>query len=113
MNTTKLIAAAILGDDAAKEKALRQITCQTAASHACFCQCGNIHDQKKIHVIEVVHPDKSENTLAACCPECFNAKLPIFRRIVSNAQAEALRASTEPSIVRVATWTKYFTIDAE
>jgi hypothetical protein len=113
MNTTKLIAAAILGDDAAKGKALRQITCQTAASHACFCQCGNIHDQKKIHVIEVVHPDKSEHTLAACCPACFAKNLPVFRRIVSNAQAEALRASTEPSIVRVATWTKYFTIDAE
>lgn len=113
MNTTKLIASAILGDDAAKEKALRQITCHTAASHACFCQCGNIHDQKKIHVIEVVRPDKSENTLAACCPQCFEKHLPTFRRIVSNAQAEALLASTEPSVVRVATWTQYFTIDAE
>lgn len=113
MNTQKLIAAAILGDDAAKEKALRQITCQTAASHAMFCGCGAIHDQKKIHVIEIVHPGGKEQTLAAVCPACFEKNLPSIRRIVANVGCEALRLNTEPSRVRVATWKQFIFVNAE
>ena len=113
MNTSKLIAAAILGDDIAKEKALRQITCQTAAAHAMVCACGAIHDQKKIHVIEIVHPDKSEQTLSACCPACFEKNLPAIRRVVANVEREAVQLNTEAGRVRVATWKQFIYVNAE
>jgi hypothetical protein len=67
----KLIGAAILGDDKEKTDSMRQITCKLAASQRMVCDCGDILDQKTVHVLEMVHRETGkESTLTACCQSC-------------------------------------------
>jgi len=67
----KLIASALLGDDAEKAKVLRRITCKSAASTRMFCDCGEILDQKTVYVLEMNHKATGkESTLTACCKAC-------------------------------------------
>lgn len=113
MRTEKLIAAAILGDDKDKEKALRQLTCKTAASHAMVCECGAIHDMKKIHVIEIVDSDGMEQTLAACCPACFAKHCPRLEAMALKAGADYRAENMEPSRIRVATWKEFIVLPCE
>lgn len=113
MNTSKLIAQALLGNDEDKETALRQITCNAASSTAMVCECGSIHDERRIHVIEVIHNDGKEQTLAACCPQCFAKNLTAIENVAKKATAEYLKEGQTPPRVRVATWKKFIFIDAK
>lgn len=76
MNIQKAIGQAILGDDATRARVMRQITCNTSARIKCFCDCGNILDEKKVTVLEI-HGAK-ETTLGAYCDECAPAAIDRF-----------------------------------
>ncbi len=107
MNTQKLIARAILGTDEDKETALRQITCNTAARTAMVCECGQIHDEKKIHVVEVIHNDGTEQTMCAVCPACFKRHEPRLTAIATKARKDYADNEQTPPRLRVATWKKF------
>ena len=108
MEYEQIIGQALLTGD--HDKALRQITCKTAASTRMFCGCGNILDQKKIHVVEIVHNDGKEQTIAALCPECFAKNLPGIENVAKKATALHIEAKQEPPVVRVATWSKFIIV---
>ena len=108
MDYEKIIGTALLTGD--HDKSLRQITCKTAASHRMFCGCGAIHDEKKIHVVEIVHNDGKEQTIAALCPACWRKNLPAIERVAKKATADYVAAKQEPPIVRVATWAKFIIV---
>lgn len=80
-----LIGAALLGDEDAKNKAMRRVTCKLAASQKMFCDCGSILDQKTVHVLEMTHKETNkESTLTACCKTCAEkqgAKLQTIVRL--------------------------------
>ena len=59
MSIQKAIGQAIVGDDATKARVMRQLTCNTAARVKCFCDCGNILDEKKVTVLEIHGPKET------------------------------------------------------
>lgn len=61
-----MIGAAILGDDAEKEKQLRRYDCKLYAMKLVMCGCGQIHDQKKIQLL----CDESGEVRTVSCPAC-------------------------------------------
>jgi hypothetical protein len=107
-----LVGAAILAtDQTAKERSFARITCKLAASHRIFCGCGNVHDQKKIHVVEIVAPNGDEKCIGALCPKCYDAQHPVIVEVVRKAKAEYEANNVEPNVARVATWAGYFVIE--
>ena len=108
MEYEQIIGTALLTGD--HDKAMRRITCKTYASTAMFCGCGNVHDQRKIHVIEIVHADGKEQTIAALCPDCWKKNLAAIENVAKEAAKDYIEAKQEPSIVRVATWAKFIVI---
>jgi hypothetical protein len=104
----EIIGTALLTGD--HDKALRQITCKTAASQAMFCGCGQIHDQEKIHVVEIVHNDGAEQTIAALCPSCWKKNKAAIENVAKKAAADYVAAKQEPPVVRVATWKQFIVI---
>ena len=108
MDYEQIIGTALLTGD--HDKALRQITCKLAASTAMFCGCGNVHDKQKIHVVEIVHADGKEQTIAALCPDCWTKNLPAIENVAKAASKDYIEAKQEPPIVRVATWAKFIVI---
>ena len=84
-----LIGAALLGDDAAKAKSMRRVTCKAAASQKMFCDCGSILDQKTVHVLEMKRKGtEHENTLCACCKACAEKQGAKLQQIVRLHGAE-------------------------
>jgi len=78
-----LIGAAILGDNEAKSTAMRRVTCKAAASQRMFCDCGDILDQKTVHVLEMTRKaDGKESTLTACCKSCAEKQGEKLQQIV-------------------------------
>lgn len=61
-----MIGTAILGDHTEKERQMRRVDCKMYASQKMFCECGTIHDQKKIQILK----DDSGTVKAVCCPAC-------------------------------------------
>jgi hypothetical protein len=108
MEYEQIIGTALLTGD--HETGMRRTTCKLAASTAMFCGCGQIHDQKKIHVVEIVHNDGKEQTIAALCPECWLKNLPAIENVARKATADYVEAKQEPPIVRVATWAKFIIV---
>jgi hypothetical protein len=111
MKYEKIIGTALLTGD--HDKALRQITCKTAAIHRMFCGCGAVHDQKKIHVVEIVHNDGTEQTIAALCPDCWQKNEAAIQTVARKATALHIEAKQTPPIVRVATWGKFIVVKGE
>ena len=111
MEYEKIIGTALFTGD--HDKALRRITCKTAASTRIFCGCGNILDQKTVCVVEIVHNDGKEQTIAALCPECFAKNKAAIENVAKKATALHIEAGQEPPVVRVATWKKFIVIDAK
>ena len=108
MDYERIIGTALLTGD--HDKALRRTTCKLAASTRMFCGCGNVLDQKTVHVVEIVHNDGKEQTVAALCPECYAKNLPAIENVATKATALHIEAKQEPPIVRVATWAKFIVI---
>lgn len=108
MEYEEIIGQALLTGD--HEKALRQMTCKLAASHRMFCGCGAVLDQKKVHVVEIIHPDKREETIAALCPECYEKNAAGIASVAKKVSAEYREAGQEPPVVRVATWKQFIVI---
>lgn len=108
MEYEQIIGTALLTGD--HETGMRRTTCKLAASRAMFCGCGAVHDQKKIHVVEIVHNDGTEQTVAALCPECFAKNAAGIASVAKKAAADYVAAGQEPPIVRVATWAKFIVI---
>lgn len=108
MEYEKIIGTALLTGD--HDKALRQITCKTAAMTRMVCGCGNVHDEQKIRVIEIVHADGTEQTIAALCPDCCAKNMREIQIVAQKATALHVEAGQEPPIVRVATWAKFIVI---
>lgn len=108
MDYEEIIGTALLTGD--HDKAFRRITCKTAASTRMFCGCGAVHDEKKIHVVEIVHADGTEQTIAALCPDCWAKNLPAIENVAKKAAADYVEAKQEPPIVRVATWGKFIIV---
>jgi hypothetical protein len=107
-----LVGAAILATDTkTKDRAVARLTCKMAASTAMFCGCGNIHDQKKIHVVEIVEPTGKERTIGALCPKCYDVQRPVIVEVVRKAKAEYEANKVEPNVARVATWSGYTVIE--
>jgi hypothetical protein len=75
-----------------------------------FCGCGNVLDQKTVCVVEIVHNDGKEQTIAALCPDCWTKNLPAIENVARKATADYIEAGQEPPIVRVATWAKFIVI---
>ena len=108
MEYEQIIGQALLTGD--HDKAIRQMTCKLAASHRMFCGCGAVHDQKKIHVVEIIHADKREETIAALCPACYAKNAAGIASVAKRATADYLAAGQEPPVVRVATWKQFIVI---
>ena len=108
MEYEQIIGTALLTGD--HETGMRRTTCKLAASQAMFCGCGNVHDQRKIHVVEIVHNDGKEQTIAALCPECFATNLPAIENVAKKANADYIEAGQEPPVVRVATWEQFIIV---
>jgi hypothetical protein len=111
MEYEKIIGQALLTGD--HDKALRQITCKTAASHRMFCGCGAVHDERRIHVVEIVHADGAEQTIAALCPECWTQNKTAIENVAKKAAADYVEAKQTPPIVRVATWDRFIVVPGE
>ena len=47
----QMIGRAIMGDDADKDTQMRRVDCKMYASQKIFCECGDVHDQKKIQIL--------------------------------------------------------------
>ena len=102
MGYEEIIGQALLSGD--HETGMRRTTCKMAASHRIFCGCGAVHDQRRIHVVEIVHADKREQTIAALCPACWKKNKPAIERVAKKVIADYVEAKQEPPVVRVATW---------
>lgn len=111
MEFEQIIGTALVTGD--HDKALRQIACKTAAITRMFCGCGAIHDQRKIHVIEIVHNDGKEQTIAALCPDCYAKNAAGIASVAKKAAADYVAAKQEPPVVRVATWKQFIIIPGE
>jgi hypothetical protein len=108
MEYEQIIGQALLTGDHAT--GMRRTTCKLAASRAMLCGCGAVHDERRIHVVEIVHNDGAEQTIAALCPECWKKNLPAIERVAKKATALHIEAGQEPPIVRVATWGKFIIV---
>ena len=108
MDYEKIIGTALLTGD--HETGMRRTTCKLAASHRIFCGCGDVLDQKTVCVVEIVHNDGKEQTIAALCPECFAKNLPAIEGVAKKATADYVEAKQTPPVVRVATWKKFIVI---
>ena len=108
MDYEEIIGTALLTGD--HETGMRRTTCKLAASQTMFCGCGQIHDQKKIHVVEIIHTDKREETIAALCPACYAKNAAGIASVAKRATADYLAAGQEPPVVRVATWKQFIVI---
>jgi hypothetical protein len=108
MDYEQIIGQALLTGD--HETGIRRTTCKLAASQAMFCSCGAVHDQKKIHVVEIVHNDGAEQTIAALCPECWKKNKAAIENVAQKATADYVEAGQEPPIVRVATWARFIIV---
>ena len=108
MEYEQIIGQALLTGDHAT--GMRRTTCKLAASQAIFCGCGAVHDQKKIHVVEIVHADGKEQTIAALCPSCWTKNLPAIQRVAKKATADYVAANQTPPVVRVATWARFIIV---
>jgi len=62
----EMIGAALLGDDAEKEKQLRRVDCKLWASNKIFCECGAVHDQRKIQILK----NAEDKIVGVCCHNC-------------------------------------------
>jgi len=111
MNYEKIIGTALLTGDHAT--AMRRTTCKLAASQAMFCGCGAVHDQKKVHVVEIVYADNSEKTVAALCPDCFKKQKDTLQTTVDKVAKDYRDNDQEPPHIRVATWAKSILIEAK
>lgn len=111
MEYEEIIGTALLTGD--HETAMRRTTCKLAASRAMFCKCGQIHDQKKVHVVEVVYADNTEKTVAALCPACFKKQEPTLQTTVNKVAKDYRDNDQTPPHIRVATWSKSIIIEAK
>lgn len=110
MNYEQIIGTALLTGDHAT--AMRRTTCKLAASQAMFCSCGQIHDQRKVHVVEIVYADKSEKTVAALCPNCFAKQRDTLQNTVNKVAKDYRDNDQEPPVIRVATWNESIVIES-
>ena len=78
-----------------------------------LCKCGQIHDQKKIHVVEIVYADNTEKTVAALCPACFKEQENALQNTVSKVAKDYRDNDQKPPVIRVATWSKSITIESK
>jgi hypothetical protein len=108
MDYEQIIGTALLTGD--HDKALRQITCKAAAINRMLCGCGAVHDERRIHVVEIVHNDGKEQTIAALCPDCWTKNKTAIENVAKKATALHIEAKQEPPIVRVATWAKFIIV---
>ena len=111
MEYEEIIGQALLTGD--HETGMRRTTCKLAASHRIFCGCGQIHDQRKIHVVEIVHADGKEETISALCPECWQKNKTAIERVSQTAAKDYIEAGQTPPIVRVATWGRFIFVKGE
>ena len=108
MDYEEIIGNALLTGD--HETGLRRTTCKLAASQAMFCGCGQIHDQRKIHVVEIVYADNKEKTVAALCPACFKKQEPTLQATVDKVAKDYRENDKKPPHIRIATWAKSIVI---
>lgn len=108
MEYEQIIGQALLSGDHAT--GMRRTTCKMAASTAMFCGCGQIHDQRKIHVVEIVHNDGKEQTIAALCPACWMKNKTAIEAVAKKATALHIEANQTPPVVRVATWDRFIIV---
>ena len=108
MEYEQIIGTALLTGD--HSTGMRRTTCKLAASRAMFCGCGAVHDQKKVHVVEIVHNDGKEQTIAALCPDCWTKNKAAIENVATKAAALHIEAKQEPPVVRVATWDRFIVI---
>lgn len=111
MDYEEIIGTALLTGD--HETAMRRTTCKLAASTAMFCQCGQVHDQKKIHVVEIVYADSTEKTVAALCPACYVKQEPTLQKTVDKVAKDYRDNDQKPPALRIATWAKSIVIEAK
>lgn len=111
MDYEEIIGTALLTGDHAT--GMRRATCKLAASQAMFCKCGQIHDQKKIHVIEIIYADNTEKTVAALCPDCYAKQEPTLQNTVDKVAKDYRDKDQKPPHIRVATWSKSITIESK
>ena len=111
MKTEAMIGQAILGTDEDKARIMRQLTCRTAAAHCVTCECGNIHDEKKIAVVEVIDENGKERTLSACCIPCIRKNAAKIKEIEDRAAADYALHGQTPDKVRIATWDRFYTAE--
>jgi len=104
MEYEQIIGQALLTGD--HDTGMRRTTCKLAASTAMFCGCGDVHDQKQIHVVEIVHNDGTEQTIAALCPSCWTKNKAAIETVAKKATALHIEAKQTPPVVRVATWNR-------
>jgi len=108
MDYEQIIGTALLTGD--HDTGIRRTTCKLAASTAMFCGCGAVHDQRKIHVVEIVHNDGKEQTIAALCPECWTKNQAAIETVAKKATALHIEAGQKPPVVRVATWNRFIIV---
>jgi len=65
-NYEAMIGKALLGDDKEKTRQMIRVDCKMYASTKMFCECGQVHDQKKIQILR----DDKETIKAVCCRDC-------------------------------------------
>jgi len=111
MEYEEIIGTALLTGD--HETGMRRTTCKLAASHRIFCGCGQIHDQRRIHVVEIVHNDGKEQTIAALCPACWMKNKTAIEAVAKKVIADYVEAKQEPPVVRVATWDRLIIVKGE
>ena len=111
MEYEQIIGTALLTGDHAT--GMRRATCKLAASQAMFCGCGNILDQKTVHVLEIVHADGKEQTVAALCPECYAKQAETLQNTVNKVAKDYVEAGQKPPVIRIATWSKSIVIAAQ
>ncbi len=111
MEYEEIIGTALLTGD--HETGMRRATCKLAASTAMFCRCGDFHDQKKVHVVEIVHSDGKEQTVSALCPECYAKQEATLQDTVNKVAKDYIAAGQKPPAIRIATWSKSIVIEAK
>lgn len=111
MDYEEIIGTALLTGDHAT--GIRRTTCKLAASRAMFCGCGQIHDQKRVHVVEVVYADNTEKTVAALCPACYAKQEPTLQATVDKVAKDYRDNDQKPPVIRIATWAKSILIEAK
>jgi hypothetical protein len=92
-----MVGHALLGDDAEKEKQLRRIDCKLYASQKMFCECGNVHDQRKISILK----DGTGKIVGVCCPKCRQlAESKLKGKDLSNLAGWTWNNWTESAVVQ-------------